>query len=43
MTTRIPHNAKRVFYATESTTRTNHDGEVIRCAGREQRSEAAAK
>ncbi|MBD0844245.1 hypothetical protein [Streptomyces sp. TRM68416] len=38
MTTRIPRNAKRVFYATESTTRTKPDGEVIRCAGREQRS-----
>jgi hypothetical protein len=38
VTTRIPRNAKRVFYATESTTRTKPDGEVIRCAGREQRS-----
>ncbi|MGA5578357.1 hypothetical protein ACPCK9_26480 [Streptomyces koyangensis] len=38
MTTRIPRNAKRVFYATESTTRTKPDGEVIRVAGREQRS-----
>jgi hypothetical protein len=36
MATRIPRNAKRVFYATESTTRTKPDGTVIRCAGREQ-------
>ncbi|MFJ2109488.1 hypothetical protein ACIOHH_33510 [Streptomyces microflavus] len=28
MTTRIPCSAKRVFYATESTTRTKPDGEV---------------
>ncbi|MEV6147060.1 hypothetical protein [Streptomyces sp. NPDC051992] len=38
MTTRIPRRATRVFYATESTTRTKSDGEVIRVAGREQRS-----
>ncbi|MFF9070465.1 hypothetical protein ACF09E_34485 [Streptomyces sp. NPDC014891] len=38
MTTRIPRHAKRVFYATESTTRTKPDGEVIRVAGRDQRS-----
>ncbi|WP_331718754.1 hypothetical protein [Streptomyces sp. NBC_00212] len=38
MSTRIPRNATKVFYATESTTRTKPDGEVIRCAGREQRS-----
>ncbi|THA65374.1 hypothetical protein E6R60_33190 [Streptomyces sp. A0642] len=38
MSTRIPRNAKRVFYATESTTRTKPDGEVVRVAGREQRS-----
>ena len=38
MTTRIPWNAKKVFYATESTTRAKPDGKVIRCAGREQRS-----
>lgn len=36
MTTRIPRRATRVFYATESTTRTKPDGEVIRVAGREQ-------
>lgn len=34
MTTRIPRNAKKVFYATETTTREGG----IRCAGREQRS-----
>ncbi|MEV6074944.1 hypothetical protein AB0L80_07535 [Streptomyces sp. NPDC052069] len=34
MTTRIPWNAKQVFYASE--TRTRKDG--TRCAGREQRS-----
>lgn len=34
MTTRIPRNAKKVFYATE--TKVREDG--IRCAGREQRS-----
>jgi hypothetical protein len=38
MTTRIPRNAKKVFYATESTTRTAPGGEIIRCAGREQSS-----
>ncbi|MFE5093275.1 hypothetical protein ACFRCI_23660 [Streptomyces sp. NPDC056638] len=34
MTTRIPRNAKQVFYASE--TKTREDG--TRCAGREQRS-----
>ncbi|MGW6588373.1 hypothetical protein [Streptomyces globisporus] len=43
MTTRIPRNAKKVFYATESTTRTKPDGEVIRVAGREQRSTTFAE
>ncbi|MGW6651233.1 hypothetical protein AMK23_34450 [Streptomyces sp. CB02130] len=43
MTTRIPRNAKRVFYATESTTRTKPNGEVIRVAGREQRSTTFAE
>ncbi|MEU5163939.1 hypothetical protein AB0G74_30585 [Streptomyces sp. NPDC020875] len=38
MSLRIPRNAQRVFYATESTTRTKPDGTVIRVAGREQRS-----
>ncbi|MFJ2778226.1 hypothetical protein [Kitasatospora sp. NPDC087315] len=30
MITRIPRNAKKVFYATESITRTKPDGTVIR-------------
>ena len=38
MSTRIPRSATRVFYATETTTRTTADGTAIRCAGREQRS-----
>ncbi|MEU9535846.1 hypothetical protein AB0D00_26505 [Streptomyces sp. NPDC048213] len=38
MTTRIPRNAKRVFYATESAFRTGPDGKVGRHAAREQSS-----
>lgn len=38
MNTRIPRRAARVLCATQSTTGTGPDGEVIRCAGRGQRS-----
>jgi hypothetical protein len=38
MTTRIPRNAKRVFYATETVFRPDRNGNPARFAGREQRS-----
>lgn len=38
MTTRIPRNATRVFYATETVTRPDRNGEPARYAGREQKS-----
>ncbi|MFD4319019.1 hypothetical protein [Streptomyces sp. NPDC058548] len=38
MSTRIPRNATRVYYATESMTRTTAEGNSVRYAGREQRS-----
>lgn len=38
MPTRIPHNTARVFYSNEGATRTSPNGDVIRCAGRQQRS-----